>query len=255
MNMYFLTECPALTPEQLKDIPPKEYEDRINQPKINNLREFYKDGQCVVVHEEGGFSEYRWNEKSTGSGDSYIKPNAVGDPDHHPSIPVGRWVKGRSLEAPREPSFDECVIWFGANGMDKTDVRESLEKLTKDLVGKKTKFTIIGLVNRLPASAAEEELSSWARWIKECNDVIRENYQEHYIDLQSYLCEDNGPGGYRFDIKDWIPNASAAQMERDLAARNAKVVPDSLRNPENSSHFNALGYQVVASVVAKKLMK
>ncbi len=253
---FYLQDCPTLSTAQLRSIPPRELENRLNQPKINQLRPLLKDGVTVKVRGEGAaeVTLYRWDGQCVSDGEGFLRPDAVGNPSATPPVENGRWVrKGKESTVPAAKGPDICVIWVGANGMQADDVRQTLAAFSAELRPRGTRILALGLVNRLPQGAPSEEIANWAKWIKECNEVVQKEFPKDNLDLQAWLTA-SGPyagGGYR--TRDWLPQATDAEVAADLRDQAAGLMPTSLRPKDNITHINATGYRVIASLVYEAL--
>lgn len=255
---YLLEDCTTLTTDDLRTIPPRDMEHRVHQPEINNTRLIISDGQRVVARDPNGHrATYRWDAASTAAPSATaIQPAAVGDPGHRPLINTGRWLR---LDEPapepdpaRQPRV--CVVWIGANGMDRDDVMTSLREIeTRFKAGGGETFLVLGLLNRMPPSASAEAIARWASLIDACNDAMRAEYPGRFIDLQAWATatEPYSINGYK--ITDVFPAATPGQIVEDRADQQAGVVPRSLRPPSDKTHLNASGYTAIGRLVHQAL--
>jgi hypothetical protein len=260
---FLLRDCDNLTVEDLLVIPPEEMENRRFQPDINNRRTMMADGQMVIVREgEKGLPVvYAWDDTSTASPDglSVVKPDVVGQADHVPPVPEGRWLrqdKPASWQRTGEMT-DLCIAWVGANGMDCDEMAAALSEIEKRYcLGPDKRFFVIGLVNRQYYTASPQAIANWGRLIDACNDSIRTAYPDNHLDLQAWMTR-TGPwsesGGFR--TLDWFPDATPVQVADDEADIAAGIVPRSLRAPDNVTHFSADGDRVICAVIYETLQQ
>jgi len=245
--MYFLEDCQPLTVSQLQAIPPKDAEDRINQPTISGTMTFYSDGTTVAVNQNGSPATYSWSSTSTLDDATTIKPNVVGDPSHDPLYTTGRWVRQTAIPTvtPTKPSI--AVLWIGANGMEVNDVAESLTTLFAQIGTQTNHIVVIGLINRL---GYPSDPAAWAPWINQCNDYIRATYPNNFIDLQAWFTSSGPYAGGGYKTTDWFPNATAQQIANDQSDQARGLVPRLVHGPtETDTHLNAIGYTIVGTLV------
>lgn len=257
---YLLEDCATLTAADLLAIPPREMENRVHQPEINNTRTFITDGQRVtVLTPDHRRIVYRWDAASDAppSPDA-IKPAAVDDPDHRPRIDTGRWLR---LDEPApDPNPDRqpriCVVWIGANGMERDDIIASLRTIeTRFKAGGGETFLVLGLLNRMPPTASPKSIAGWAALIDACNTAIFSAYPPPAcsIDLQSWFTATGPYSENGYDIISIFPDATAEQIAADHADQLAGVVPRSFRPPTDKTHLNGAGYTAVGRLVHEAL--
>lgn len=257
---YLLEDCATLTLDDLRAIPPRELENRVHQPEINHTRTFINDGQRVtVLSPDGRRLAYRWDAASTAAPSSdAIQPDAVGNPDHRPRIDTGRWLR---LDEPapdprpdRQPRI--CVAWIGANGMESADILASLREIeTRFQADGGETFLVLGLLNRMPPTAAPSSIARWAALIDDCNTAIFSAYPppSRAIDLQSWFTASGSYSENGYDMIGFFPDATADQLALDRADQRAGVVPRSLRPPADATHLNGVGYTAIGRLVHEAL--
>ncbi|HEY9247580.1 MAG TPA: hypothetical protein VIO38_00535 [Rariglobus sp.] len=257
---YLLEDCFTLTTADLRSIPPRAMENRVHQPEINNTRTIIAHGQRVIASDAAGHrTAYRWDAASTASPSaSVIQPAAVGNPDHRPLIDTGRWLRLDEPPAEIPPASRPriCVVWIGANGMERDDVITSLREIeTRFKAGGGETFLVLGLLNRMPPTAAAKSIAGWAVLIDACNTAIQSDYPTptRSLDLQAWFTA-SGPylnSGYK--ITDWFPQATTEEIATDRADQQAGVVPRSLRPLTDKTHLNGTGYTVIGHLVYQAL--
>lgn len=255
---YLLEDCTTLSTDDLRAIPPRDMEHRVHQPDINNTRVIIADGQRVIARDPAGRRAlYRWDAASTAAPSAtIIRPTAVGDPDHQPLINTGRWLRlDEPAPAPdpaRQPRV--CVVWIGANGMDRDDVMTSLREIeTRFKAGGGETFLVLGLLNRMPPSASANAIAGWGVLIEACNDAMRAGYPGRFIDLQAWVTATGPYSTNGYDTIDIFPAATPGQIAEDRADQQAGVVPRSLRPPSDKTHLNASGYTAIGRLVHQAL--
>lgn len=257
---YLLEDCATLTTADLRAIPPRELENRVHQPEINNTRTFITDGQRVTaLSADGRRAIYRWDAASTATpSPDAIQPAAVGNPDHLPRIDTGRWLRlDEPAPAPRpERQPRICVVWIGANGMEADDILASLREIeTRFKAGGGETFLVLGLLNRMPPTAAPSSIARWAALIDACNAAIFSAYPppSRSIDLQSWFTASGTYSENGYTITSLFPDATAEQIALDRADQRAGVVPRSLRPPTDATHLNGAGYTAIGHLVHEAL--
>jgi hypothetical protein len=129
--------------------------------------------------------------------------------------------------------------------MESDDIARSLRTLITVLQPSSKRFLVLGLMNRVDPAKHPEEVTPWATWIEECNRTIATAYPENNLDLQAWMVR--SATGY--NTLDWFPHASAEQISADVVAQKRGLIPDSLRAPGNTTHFNATGYTIIGTLV------
>lgn len=255
---YLLEDCTTLSTDDLRAIPPRDMEHRVHQPDINNTRVIIADGQRVIARDPAGHrAVYRWDAASTAAPSATaIQPAAVGAPGHQPLINTGRWLRlDEPAPAPdpaRQPRV--CVVWIGANGMDRDDVMTSLREIeARFKAGGGETFLVLGLLNRMPPTASANAIAGWGVLIETCNDAIRSEYPDRFIDLQAWTTSTGPYSNNGYDTIGWFPSATAEQVAADRADQRAGVVPRSLRPPTDKTHLNATGYTAIGRLVHEAL--
>lgn len=266
---FLLQDCRTLTTDELRAIPPQEYENRINQPEINNLRRLISDGQLTTVIQDGHSIVYQWDSACRQDGSHMLKPMAVENQGHKPVIPSGRWIASNKIRpAPLNP--DIWIFWIGANGMESEDLTQSLHDMLAHC-GKNPRFLVLGLINRQYPTSSPAGIARWAKLINECNNSLRSAYPDQFVDLQNWFTSsgkdkkeatdhpqaaDKQPRmGTYYKTKEWFANASLAEIADDEADQRLGVVPRSLRAPKNLTHLNADGYRIIGIMVHQRLME
>ncbi len=250
---FYLQDCPVLSKGQLRAIPPQEYENRIHQPQINQVRSFLEDGMQVKIRSDksGEVEVYRWESQSLANGDGFLCPDI-----YSTTTTRGRWVRqGREIsgESPSPKAAAICVIWMGANGMQADDVRQSLSEILAELHSRSIRVLVLGLVNRLPSESSPDAIASWTQWIGECNEVIQKLAPENYLDLQAWMTASGSNAGSGYRTRDWFPEATDEAVAADLRDQAAGIMPSSLRPQSDITHINATGYRMIARLVNQAL--
>jgi hypothetical protein len=249
-----LHEQPFISVEQLRGIPPSEYENRRNQPTINTLRTFLRDGQTVWVGEKGNptgmIQQYQWDGAAATDDATTISPLAVGDASHRPYTPVGRWrIKTTPGSGPPETQVYSGIIFcIGANGMEADDIKKSLATLMKLLSPPEGHFLVLGLMNRVDPNRRDMVLGDWAKWIGECNRSIEADYPGHLLDLQAWVTSSGIYQGRGFRTSDWVKSATPEQLALDASYQAMGILPNTLRTPGNTTHLNAIGYSIIGNL-------
>lgn len=247
---FLINESENLTTEQLKEIPPVDYENRIHQPAINTLRRFFVNGQTVKVLQGAGYIAYRWDETLTIDASNTIKPNIVGKVSHKPFVNAGRWVEIGPASPPNAlPAI--CVLWVGANGMEVGDVSNCVKTILASYLKQDSNrhFLILGLVNRQNHNSGQHDIEDWSRWIGQCNSCLETAYPSNYCDLQAWFTSSGKYSENGYNTRHWFPQATDEQVAEDEADQRAGIMPRSLRSVSAPTHFNGTGYECVGTLV------
>ncbi|HVU07043.1 MAG TPA: hypothetical protein VHG89_00705 [Verrucomicrobiae bacterium] len=250
MYYFLINESENLTIEQLKNIPPKEYENRIHQPRINALRYFFINGQVVKVLQGSNYIAYRWDEKSTVDGPNTIKPRVIGDLSNKPVFRTGRWIEEGPTSPPKKlPPI--CVLEVGPNGMEVEDVSNCLTTILDSYLkqDKNRYFLVLGLVNRLNYGSSRQEIENWARWIGQCNSYLKMTYPVNYCDMQAWFTSSGIYAGAGYKTRDWFPYATDQQVADDETDQRLGLMPRSLHAQISETHFNGIGYKCIGILV------
>jgi hypothetical protein len=249
-----LHEVPVLTQAQLKGIPPSEYENRRNQPGINALRTFIRPGQTVWVADPNNPAspprQFFWDANPpVGEFDS-IRPTAVGDLNHRPFANSGGW---RKVAAPTSHpatvhEYSGVVFCVGANGMEADDIHTSLATLLQLLKPRDGHFLVLGLINRADPIRDPGADVKWAPLIAGCNETIRADYPDHFIDLQAWFTSSGTYQGRGYQTTTWVKSATPEELDLDAKSQGSGILPRSVRTPGNTTHLNAIGYTIIGTL-------
>jgi hypothetical protein len=131
---------------------------------------------------------------------------------------------------------DIAIIWIGQNGNDSDTVFTQTDLLIDHLVSYDKKFVV------LPKTSSTDELD--AQYI--------EKYGKHVVNIRAYLCQPiYDEDGTTIISSYGLADAGILPTTQDLTDIANKIVPTSLRY--DGTHYNAYGYEILATLVAKKL--
>ncbi len=241
-------DFPTVLKTDIVDIPPTQYEDRIHQPTINNLRTIYSNGKQVWVHistpSEATSELYEYDASSTATpdGDNVLMPTWVGAGANNPQYLTGRWIKQAGTFTPTSnnnlANYD-VVYWLGANGMEGDDMVYGLRLLLRNMGPRVGRYWWVSLPNRQRYDADPEVIEEWSALTSAANETMNAAFPGRCIDVAGYFMARGTVGTFGC----YAP--ADANDSSDIALG---VLPRSVKDA--GTHFNALGYSHVSNFVA-----